>query len=54
MNFYIKTVLIMVLTCVLSLGIVKFAKAEYPKCDLYKPYRCVPAYGNKVVCGCGY
>lgn len=25
----------------------------YVKCDLYSPYRCVPTYGNKVVCGCG-
>jgi hypothetical protein len=25
----------------------------YPKCDLYSAYRCVPTYGNKIVCGCG-
>lgn len=53
MNFHIKTILLVVLSCVLTLTIVRVAKAEYPKCGLYEPYRCVPTYGNKVQCGCG-
>jgi hypothetical protein len=53
MNFHIKTILLLVLSCVLTLTIVRVAKAEYPKCGLYEPYRCVPTYGNKVQCGCG-
>lgn len=54
MGFHIKTILIVVLTCVLILGVVRVAKAEaYPKCKLYEPYRCVPTYGNKIQCGCG-
>jgi hypothetical protein len=25
----------------------------FASCDLYKPYRCVPVYGNQIKCGCG-
>lgn len=53
MWFHIKTILLVILTCVMTLTIVKVARAEYPKCGLYEAYRCVPAYGNKVICGCG-
>lgn len=52
MEFHIKTILIVVLTCAFTLMIVKVAKAE-TTCKLDKPYRCVPTYGNKIVCGCG-
>lgn len=47
---------IIVITLVLFCAVVmaKVSKAEtYPQCKLEKPYRCVPAYGNKIVCGCG-
>ena len=53
MEFYIRLIVWFVLTCGLTLIVVKVAKAEYPKCGLYEPYRCVPTYGNKVQCGCG-
>ena len=53
MDFHIKTILLVILTCALTLGVIKIAKADYPNCPLYKDYRCVPAYGNKVICGCG-
>lgn len=53
MDFHIKTILLVLLICILTLTIVRVAKAEVPKCGLYEPYRCVPTYGNKVQCGCG-
>lgn len=55
MWFHIKTILLVVGFCVLTLTVVRVAKAEgYPKCKMYEPYRCVPIKGNQVVCGCGY
>jgi len=54
MGFYVRVIIWFVLTCSLTLGVVRMAKAEHPKCKLYEPYRCIPAYGNKVICGCGY
>lgn len=53
MDFHIKTIVIVVLSCVLTLGIVKIAKAEAPSCKLEQPYRCVPIKGNAIRCGCG-
>lgn len=47
---------IIVIVLVVFCGIVmaKVSRAEtITKCEMYKPYRCVPAYGNKIVCGCG-
>ena len=47
---------IIVICLVVFCGIVmaKVSRADtLPKCGMYEPYRCVPAYGNKIVCGCG-
>lgn len=45
-------VTIMVLFCAIVMA--KVSRAEpAPQCKLEQPYRCVPAYGNKIVCGCG-
>jgi len=54
MGFYIKTIIYLLLACSLTLGIMRVARADYPKCPMYEAYRCIPAYGNKVICGCGY
>jgi hypothetical protein len=52
MRYMIMLALIMTALVLLTTAGYVIAK-EYPKCDLYSPYRCVPTYGNKVVCGCG-
>jgi len=37
----------------LSLLLATNLALAYPKCSLYEPYRCIPVYGNKIICGCG-
>lgn len=52
MNFEKTVIIIMVLFCAIIMA--KVSRADtIPKCSMYEPYRCVPAYGNKIICGCG-
>jgi hypothetical protein len=37
----------------LTILLISGQSMAYVKCELYSPYRCVPTYGNKIVCGCG-
>lgn len=52
MNFEKTVVIMMVLFCAIVMANVSWADT-IPKCGMYEPYRCIPAYGNKIVCGCG-
>ena len=52
MNYDKIIVIVLVVFCAITMA--KVSKAEgFPKCGLYEPYRCVPTYGNKILCGCG-
>ena len=52
MNFEKTVIIIMVIFCAIVMA--KVSRAEVaPQCKLEQPYRCVPAYGNKIICGCG-
>jgi hypothetical protein len=49
-----RNLIIVVLTGLMVYFAMMADASAYPKCGLYEPYRCIPAYGNKVICGCGY
>ena len=52
MNFEKTIVICLVFFCAIVMA--KVSRAEpITQCKLEQPYRCVPAYGNKIVCGCG-
>lgn len=52
MNFEKTIVIVMIIFCAIVMA--KVSRAEpAPKCGMYEPYRCVPTYGNKILCGCG-
>ena len=48
---HIIVILIIVFFAIITIKLSEAATIE--QCKLEKPYRCVPDYGNKIVCGCG-
>lgn len=38
----------------IALAALAFSSAVMASCPNYAPYRCVPGYGGKQMCGCGY
>ena len=38
---------------ILAIAIVLFSAAAAASCPAYSPYRCVPGYNGKMICGCG-
>ena len=34
-------------------ALVAFSSVAYASCPAYSPYRCVPGYNGKMICGCG-
>jgi hypothetical protein len=52
MDFEKIIIVILVVFCAIVMASVSNA-ATIEQCKLEQPYRCVPTYGNKILCGCG-